>query len=490
MLFRDKEEYIKKKKVKMPGINKPQQDKKMKQACDECHKRRVRCNYNILTQQCQSCVKLGINCKFLRKPLKRGPNTGSRKDRKNLINVSLPPSPRDSRRSSTSSRSNSIIDVVQTNSNMIPLIEKLYRIQAVQNWIPLIPFEMNEIIQMSQNIKNSSLQQLFQKIIQIAIGEIIENDTNGLLLNISSIVGTIQTSDEITIFLSCLLLIQCFKPNKIILAMSIGIWSDLQTKVNDITSHRIEYCLNVIDLLCCPINESLMNRPIMGYTQKYFSTIGSLQTIENMNFFEQLREQQLQSNNSKIILSVLPCHNALFNSYKTLVMHKYEFIEPINNKLATTQEIIPSLTQLLEEIKQLLHKLSNPGHKMWFEWVAIEETRRDIQALRDIPSHLLKGLMSTNNSPHCNNTIIDAQIIYVTQAMNDLVECTGLLGALLGGNIMTTSNNSNVPVIKLPQSPTSSRASVLEINHIINHEQTLLPQSIIRRLSNTSYAAY
>ena len=128
---------------------------------------------------------------------------------------------------------------------------------------------------------------------------------------------------------------------------------------------------------------------------------------------------------------------------------------------------------------------------MWFEWVAIEETRRDIQALRDIPSHLLKGLMSTNNSPQCNTTIIDAQIIYVTQAMNDLVECTGLLGALLGGNIMTnTTTSNNVPVIKLPQSPTNSRASVLEINHIINHEQTLLPQLIIRRLSNTSYAAY
>ena len=216
----------------MPGINKPQQDKKMKQACDECHKRRVRCNYNILTQQCQSCIKLGINCKFLRKPLKRGPNTGSRKDKKNLINVSLPPSPIESRRSSTSSRSNSLTTVSQTNINLIPLIEKLYRVQVIQNWIPLIPFDINDTIQMSQNLKNLSLQQLFHRVIQIAIGDSIQEDTNQLLLNISSIVGTLHNTDEITIFLNCLLLIQCFKPNKIILSMSIGIWSVLKNKIN------------------------------------------------------------------------------------------------------------------------------------------------------------------------------------------------------------------------------------------------------------------
>ena len=499
----------------MPGINKPQQDKKMKQACDECHKRRVRCNYNILTQQCQSCIKLGVNCKFLRKPLKRGPNTGSRKDKKNLLNnvVNLPLSPIESRRSNSSnnsSRSNSITTVSDGNNsvNLIPLIEKLYQIQEKQNWIPLIPFDIHEIIQMLPNLKNLLLQNFFKRVIQISIGEIIQDDTNELLIHISSIINNLQNNDERIIFLNCLLLIQCFKPNKIILSMSIGILSEMKLKINDIISHRFEYCLNVIDLLICPINESLMNHSIIGYTKKYFnnSINNNLQTIDKMIFFEQLREQQLQSTNNKIKFSITLSDNYLFNSYKMLVLHKYQFIEQINNNQTRTQDIIPLLTQLLDEIKHLLQKLSILGNKTWFEWVAIEETRRDIQALKDIPSHLLKGLMSTNNNnSNCNSTI-DAQIIYVTQAMNDLVECTGLLGALLGGNIMTNSSSSSIAtttitnctesIIKLPaspsspiSSPTNSRANVLEINHIINHEQTLLPQLIIRRLSNTSYAA-
>ncbi|SMN21788.1 hypothetical protein, no similarity [Maudiozyma saulgeensis] len=484
----------------MPGITKPNHEKKMKQACDECHKRRVRCAYDSHRGQCNSCERLGVTCAFLRVPLKRGPNTGSRKERRNngvMYRVNSPPSPRDSRRSSTSSneseRSNNSSNFSTNDKDykIITLLTKLYQNQFNNEWIPLLPFTQEEIINMLTNSSNIELHKLFYHCLKLSMNEIIEDShlTLSRLTTTISINSLIGNNDDIVLYICSLLLAQALKPNRILLAMSIGIWHELQQTLPPHVSHRLEMSLNILDLLQCPADTSLTNRSIKGFTQKYFSSIDK-QTIQKLQFFESLRESQLQSQPLENFSIITTNNNmSLCERYMSLVSHKHQLIEQLQRNI----DVIPSLTSILQEIKQLLQNVITPNKSLqttqrWFAWAAIEEARRDVQALRDMPAHLLRGLMTvaSNNNKQTGGSTIDLQILQVTQAMNDLVECTGLLGGLLGGNAITVGNTSNtamIPISAPVPTTTSPRANVLEINHIINHDRSL-PQLVVRQLSN------
>ncbi|CAI1909182.1 hypothetical protein SEUBUCD646_0D02450 [Saccharomyces eubayanus] len=49
------------------------QRKKASRACDQCRKKRIKCEYNQHTRVCQGCFEVGQVCLFVRVPLKRGP---------------------------------------------------------------------------------------------------------------------------------------------------------------------------------------------------------------------------------------------------------------------------------------------------------------------------------------------------------------------------------------------------------------------------------
>ena len=49
------------------------QRKKASRACDQCRKKRIKCEYNQHTRVCQGCLEVGEFCLFVRVPLKRGP---------------------------------------------------------------------------------------------------------------------------------------------------------------------------------------------------------------------------------------------------------------------------------------------------------------------------------------------------------------------------------------------------------------------------------
>ncbi|CAI4059654.1 hypothetical protein SUVZ_04G2450 [Saccharomyces uvarum] len=49
------------------------QRKKASRACDQCRKKRIKCEYNQHTRVCQGCLEVGDFCLFVRVPLKRGP---------------------------------------------------------------------------------------------------------------------------------------------------------------------------------------------------------------------------------------------------------------------------------------------------------------------------------------------------------------------------------------------------------------------------------
>lgn len=59
--------------------------KKTSQACDHCHKRRIKCQFDSHMGKCLNCYKLSQNCTFHRVPQKRGPHR-KRKNDVSLLN--------------------------------------------------------------------------------------------------------------------------------------------------------------------------------------------------------------------------------------------------------------------------------------------------------------------------------------------------------------------------------------------------------------------
>lgn len=54
--------------------------KKTSQACDHCHKRRIKCQFEASVGKCLNCYRLSQNCTFHRVPQKRGPHRKRKND--------------------------------------------------------------------------------------------------------------------------------------------------------------------------------------------------------------------------------------------------------------------------------------------------------------------------------------------------------------------------------------------------------------------------
>jgi len=56
----------------------PRKRSKVSRACDECRRKKIRCDAtgDIGDEQCSSCKRVGTRCQFSRVPMKRGPSKG------------------------------------------------------------------------------------------------------------------------------------------------------------------------------------------------------------------------------------------------------------------------------------------------------------------------------------------------------------------------------------------------------------------------------
>jgi hypothetical protein len=56
----------------------PRKRSKVSRACDECRRKKIRCDAQSETpdEQCSSCKRVGTRCQFSRVPMKRGPSKG------------------------------------------------------------------------------------------------------------------------------------------------------------------------------------------------------------------------------------------------------------------------------------------------------------------------------------------------------------------------------------------------------------------------------
>lgn len=469
--------------------------KKVKQACDECHKRRVKCKFDTNLQKCSSCLNLNVNCAFHRVPLKRGPYTGSRKETLTFNNIAqVPISPRNSINSvsSTSSRRNSSSVSIETNDidmrQLIKMIDDFYIKRGNNDWIPIIPMTQRKFIDRFNKFNNNKVIKFFYETIKMinCNKDKYKYKTNEIMLNILSIEFDELNNDDIIIFFCSLIMLQVIKFNKILFGLTIGIFNDLKKKLQDedkiIIVHRIELLLNIIDLLNSDASDKLCNFSILNYTEKYFTSDEfNLFFLLRLQFFENLREIRINPNYvidfSKF--SMIEKEQNLISQYMKLIIHKTKFINQLNEfeVIDKPQDIIVTkMRELLNEIKHILFRIVKEGSNDCFINAVLEETKKDVEAIKHLPTFALRNLM--NNTTITGNETL---ILQVTQSMNDLVECSGLLGGLLSENRLAS----------IPR--TAAHSSVLDINNIINHDsnnnnnntETLpLPIQVAQRLSN------
>jgi hypothetical protein len=60
------------------GSQAPRKRSKVSRACDECRRKKIRCDATSESgdEQCSSCKRVGTRCQFSRVPMKRGPSKG------------------------------------------------------------------------------------------------------------------------------------------------------------------------------------------------------------------------------------------------------------------------------------------------------------------------------------------------------------------------------------------------------------------------------
>lgn len=543
----------------MPGITKNQDTKKVKQACDECHKRRVKCDYNSLTKSCVSCQKLDMQCAFHRVPLKRGPNTGSRKDKHGYVQKSfnttvlsrpgmlqqLPISPRNSvnglhsssRRSSTASsvpsRSSSNSGYCSSSSSShcdeqtqiyrtLTMIDEVYNAQSSGEWIPVIPMQKSNFVSRVTKVSSAKVSHLLYNALRILLragNNGTSAKTHKILAALSEIQFSTLSADDTIVVLVALTMVQVTSYSSMLMGLTVGVYNDtkgkLQSEEDQTCIRRIELLLNVLDLLYAEPDSRLITSSVLGFTHRFFNTTEiSSEMMCKLQFFEALREVQCTGTTEANIARLqqfmplvrLP-NNSLSAQYMRLVITKYQFVSQIDLghglELHHTS-MISQMNDLFSEIKQVLTRIvRDNSYQHWFVSAIVAECKRDVNAMRQLPAFILKNIVSRQSGLASMNTkrISDNEILQVTQSMNDLVECTGLLGGLLGENLLASTNTAPAIVLTAQEQPPSASStpatvprtipaetspatrSVLNINQIINHD-TSLPILVAQRLSN------
>ncbi|KAI5807387.1 hypothetical protein DFH27DRAFT_316879 [Peziza echinospora] len=64
--------------AQVPDLPTPRKRSKVSRACDECRRKKIRCDATSESgiEQCSSCKRVGSKCSFSRVPMKRGPSKG------------------------------------------------------------------------------------------------------------------------------------------------------------------------------------------------------------------------------------------------------------------------------------------------------------------------------------------------------------------------------------------------------------------------------
>lgn len=154
---------------------------KASRACDQCRKKKIKCDYNDLKGICQYCQRNNEECSFVRVPLKRGPSKGYNKSYKNNNK---------SNTTTTANTSMATSNSLQLNKNANIISNGNINNSAVSQAVPIAT---NNVPSTFQSFNQVLLPPLTQYIPQTSTPTVTKNNTtvpprtnNAELTNITS----------------------------------------------------------------------------------------------------------------------------------------------------------------------------------------------------------------------------------------------------------------------------------------------------------------
>lgn len=390
---------------------------KSSQACDHCHKRRIKCQFEPAVNKCLNCYKLSTNCTFHRVPQKRGPH----RKVKSLDHTNTP--------LYSSNRAHSVSTSIDTVQHSLQDTLSLYysHIHPRLSILPLdSPTEFDNVI--VANISQYNLKHLFHAILENCLNNSSSNNTTTLVSHWNQLVllQYEHTPTNHCIYILCHLLLCLFlycslnssmRISKII-GHCIGTFIDIKHTLPPNINHRLASLIKLLDL----INVRFYSKDAMF--------LCNTATQDSTNIDELIT--LLQNGNASLQNGNLL--NPIWYKYQSIVsaqslftqqcLVEIDYTQLINKLCALINAMLHTLLHIDENkyttsLLQLL-KHNNTVYEFGLNLI-INKINQILNIIKDTPSFLINMLILSSPSSQDNNLV--AQL---SNSMNELVQITTL----------------------------------------------------------------
>lgn len=417
---------------------------KSSQACDHCHKRRIKCQFEPSVNKCLNCYRLAQNCTFHRVPQKRGPHR-----KRHSINTDHTATTAGISNNNYYSRSQSLsTDIISNIDNTISLesintlpvqstqhgladILDVYY-ETVHPHLAILPtdstVQFNNII--LNNTSHLALKHLFHSIFE----SFFYSDDNEKLTNTSLYWTQLVTlhynypspmDDCLYVLCHLLLCSMSHSYNSRILGHCIGAFNDIS--VNGTLPNEIKYrLLSVVKLI------DLLN---VKFTPSYHSMFTQLTfplpPPPPANILELIN--LLNGDNSALPQTSL---NEVWYHYHTVILTRQQFVHCIATKqsyihiTAALCGLINAMLKVLIHIDENkytdspLQLVKHHTHVYRFEYgltLIVGKVTTLLHLVKDTPSFLINMVLLSSQDNN-NNDIVTQ----LSNSMNELVQITTL----------------------------------------------------------------
>ena len=471
--------------------------KKTSQACDRCHKRRIKCQFDPSIGRCLNCHKLLQNCTFHRIPQKRGPHRKKRIVTKsinfkspyfsiidnrtalNLSRANITENRIDKGNNTAYMRTDSVISNPENVENITYIIDEQQQLEVgnrvshsllsileiyyndIHKDLSIFPLDSFSQFQniILNNIQEKKLITIFHSILETMFyGDELEK-VKGWKRLWYQLVTTdyIETVTDYILYLICHFLICIMVPiNAKVLGHCIGTYYEIYKEIPVDINVRLRGVIQLLNLLNQKFNnmESMFsmftsNNNEICLMQNNISEITTILTNEN----------DLESLNLESFKNIYP----IWLEYCRVKQRRTQLINAIQNDKIDFEDIVNRLCCLIRSMLDLLINIDNGKYtnsifqilknkdknEYKYEFglkLIVNKTRQLLDIIKDTPSLLITMTLysnpnNTDKAFRITTTNTTLMVNQLSNSMNELVQITTLTNKLGGDDYRTNYNN-------------------------------------------------
>lgn len=464
--------------------------KKSSRACDRCHKRRIKCQFDSSIGKCLNCHKFLHNCTFHRVPQKRGPHRKKwniatstnfkspsfsiivNKNALNLSTINMPGYHIDKENGEVCMPKDTIILNPGNVEKIISIIDEQLPIKIsnrmshslssiletyYQNFHDNLGiFPLDSISQFQNTIldivKEKKLIMVFHSILETLFhGDELEKKKKWKLLWSQLVaIDYIEAVTDYILYLICHLLICIMVPiNPKVLGYCVGTYYEICKKMPTDINLRIRRVIQLLNLLNQRFNnmDSMFTIATNNHDDTFFIKDNISEIITILNNDNDLKPLKLISFKNV---------NHIWLDNCEIEQRKKLFIKALQNKNIDFKNVVNTLCSLIISMLGLLRHVDSDNYtnsilqilknrnktKYKYEFglkLIINKLKRLYDIIKDTPSFLINMVMYSN----LNNT--DLVMNQLSTSLNELVQITTLINKLSRNDYKSNcySNNSS-----------------------------------------------